>query len=205
MTVPDYPIRTERLLLRPLTPDDREALLAYRSLPEVCRYVPFEPMDFAEIDRRMAGMWAVTALPDKVGANLTLGVVHEGEVVGDVILMRPAEPEGTAEIGYVFSPRVAGRGFATEACRPLLALAFDAPGLHRVIGRLDARNTASARVLERLGMRREAHLVESGWVKGEWADALVYALLEREWALAQAATPASRSDAAAGSASNRSA
>lgn len=181
MTVPDYPIRTERLLLRPLTSGDREALLAYRSIPEVCRYVPFEPMDLAEIDRRMSGMWAVTSLPDKVGANLTLGVEFEGELIGDVILMRPAEPEGTAEIGYVFSPRVAGRGFATEACRPLLRLAFEDLGMHRVIGRLDARNTPSARVLERLGMRLEAHFVEDDWFKGEWTDTLVYAVLDREW------------------------
>ncbi|WP_210480253.1 GNAT family N-acetyltransferase [Naasia sp. SYSU D00948] len=181
MIVPDYPIRTERLLLRPLTSDDREALLAYRSIPEVCRYVPFEPMDLAEIDRRMGGMWAVTSLPEQPGANITLGVEHDGVLVGDVVLMRPAEPEGTAEIGYIFSPDVAGRGFATEACRPLLALAFDDLGMHRVIGRLDARNAPSARVLERLGMRLEGHFVEDDWFKGEWSSTLVYALLEREW------------------------
>jgi len=181
MIIPDYPLRTERLLLRPLTAKDREALLAYRSLPEVCRYVPFEPMDLPEIDRRLSGMWSVTSLPEKPGMNVTLGVEHEGELVGDVILMRPVEPEGTAEIGYVFSPAVAGRGFATESCRALLELAFVDLAVHRVIGRLDARNTASARVLERLGMRLEARLVEDEWFKGEWTTTLVYALLEREW------------------------
>ncbi len=95
--------------------------------------------------------------------------------------MRPAEPDGTAEIGYVFSPTVSGRGFATESCRALLRLAFGDLGVHRVIGRLDARNTASAGVLERLGMRLEARFVEDEWFKGEWTTTLVYALLEREW------------------------
>ncbi|BDZ45666.1 hypothetical protein GCM10025866_15750 [Naasia aerilata] len=95
--------------------------------------------------------------------------------------MRPADPEGTAEIGYVFAPDVAGRGYATEACRPLLALAFEELGVHRVMGRLDARNGASARVLERLGMRLEAHFVEDDWFKGEWTSTLVYAMLDREW------------------------
>jgi RimJ/RimL family protein N-acetyltransferase len=181
MTVPDYPIRTERLLLRPLEAADREDLHAYRSLPEVCRYVPFPPMDLEEIDRRIAGMWSSRSLPERAGENLTLGVEHEGRIIGDVILMRPSEPEGTLELGYVFSPEVVGRGFATEAARALLPLAFGTLGGHRVVGRLDARNAASARVLERLGMRREAHLVEDEWFKGEWTSTLVYAILDREW------------------------
>ena len=63
----------------------------------------------------------------------------------------------------------------------MLELAFRTYGLHRVYGRLEARNLASARVLEKLGMRREAHLVENEWVKGEWQSELVYALLAREW------------------------
>jgi RimJ/RimL family protein N-acetyltransferase len=178
---PGYPIRTERLLLRPLAADDRDDLLAYRSDPEACRYVPFPPMDLTEIDRRLAGMWANRELPEEAGENLTLGVEHAGRIVGDVILMRPTEPEGTVELGYIFSPAVMGRGFATEACRALLPLAFDDLGAHRVMGRLDARNTASARVLERLGMRLEAHHVEDEWFKGEWTSTLVYALLDREW------------------------
>jgi RimJ/RimL family protein N-acetyltransferase len=63
----------------------------------------------------------------------------------------------------------------------MLALGFEGLGLHRIAGRLDGRNVASARVLERLGMRREAHLVENERVKGEWTDEVVYALLAREW------------------------
>ena len=63
----------------------------------------------------------------------------------------------------------------------MLRLAFAELGLHRVVGRLDARNTASAAVLERLGMRREAHLVDNEWVKGEWCSELDYAVLAQEW------------------------
>jgi len=87
----------------------------------------------------------------------------------------------------------------------MLRLGFEGLGLHRITGRLDGRNAASARVLERLGMRREAHLVENELVKGEWTDEVVYAMLDREWRAAQADMPESRSDVAAGSASNRSA
>jgi RimJ/RimL family protein N-acetyltransferase len=74
-----------------------------------------------------------------------------------------------------------GLGYATEMARPLLRIAFEDLGLHRVTGALDARNAASARVLEKLGMRREAHLVENAFVKGEWQSELIYAILATEW------------------------
>ena len=59
--------------------------------------------------------------------------------------------------------------------------AFTGLGAHRVVGRMDARNVASARVMERLGMRREAHLLENEYVKGEWTDEVIYAVLDTEW------------------------
>jgi RimJ/RimL family protein N-acetyltransferase len=91
------------------------------------------------------------------------------------------EPHRQGEIGFIFHPDHQGRGYATEAGRAVLAMAFETYGLHRVFGRLEARNRASARVLEKLGLRREAYLVENEWVKGEWQSELVYAVLAREW------------------------
>ncbi|HWH12383.1 MAG TPA: GNAT family protein, partial [Solirubrobacteraceae bacterium] len=87
-------------------------------------------------------------------------------------------------IGYVFHPDVAGRGYAAEACAAVLKLAFDrcdGLGLHRLVARMDARNTSSARLASRLGMRREAHHRRSEMFKGAWADLVVYALLDNEW------------------------
>ncbi len=178
----DISLRTERLLLRPLRSSDRSALLAYRSLPEVCRYVPFEPMDLAEIDRRLAGQWASTELVE-AGSARTLGVeeLASGQLVGDVVLILSKDDARQGEIGYVFAPAVAGRGYATEAARALLGLAFDRLDLHRVIGRIDSRHSASGRVLQRLGMRKEAEFVENDWFKGEWSSTTIYALLKREW------------------------
>ena len=89
------------------------------------------------------------------------------------------------ELGYMIAGEHQGRGFATEAAPPLLAFAFDTMRLHRVVGRIEPRNVGSGRVLEKLGMRREADLVENEWVKGEWQSEAVYAILDREWRAAR--------------------
>lgn len=179
---PVYPIRTARLLLRPLSAADIDALLAYRSLPEVCRYVPFPPMGREDVLARLRGQWACHALAGE-GDALVLGaeLADAGQLIGDVLLHWVSAEHRCGEIGYVFNPAYAGRGFAAEAAHTVLHLAFDDLGLHRVFARVDARNTASARLAARLGMRQEAHLVENEWFKGEWTDELDFALLSREW------------------------
>jgi len=179
---PTYPVRTERLLLRPLTAADTDALLAYRSRPDVCRYVPFEPMDRQLIADRLAGLWATTALTDE-GQALTLGVelAATGQLVGDVVLFFHSRAHRGGEIGYVVNPDFEGNGYATEAARALLRLAFDDLGLHRVIGRIDERNEPSAKVLRRLGLRQEARLVHNEIFKGEWSTELDFAMLADEW------------------------
>ena len=104
-----------------------------------------------------------------------------GARVGHVMLQRSSREHRQGEIGYVLHPDHQGHGYATEAASLLLRLGFEELGLHRIVGRLDARNQASAKVLERLGMRREAYLRENEFVKGEWCDELVYAILASEW------------------------
>jgi RimJ/RimL family protein N-acetyltransferase len=96
--------------------------------------------------------------------------------------MYRSETHRQGEIGFVLHPDHQGKGYASEAARAMLRLGFEQLDLHRVIGRCEARNDASARLMERLGMRREGHLVENEWVKGEWQSELVFAMLAAEWA-----------------------
>jgi RimJ/RimL family protein N-acetyltransferase len=178
---PSYPLTSARLRLRPLSVDDIPALLSYRSDVDVCRYLPFEPMTEEILGARIAtdlGRRGITA----EGQGLTLGAetISDGRLVGDVVLFYRSERDASGEIGYVFHPDVAGQGFASEACVVMLGLAFDQLKLHRVIAQMDARNLPSARLAERLGMRREAHHRSSEMFKGEWSDLLVYALLADE-------------------------
>ena len=179
---PTYPVRGERLLLRPLAVGDADALLAYRSRDDVCQYVPFEPMSRDDILERIAGQWARTELTDE-GQALTLGaeVGETSELVGDVILFWHSREHAGGEIGYVFNPALGGRGYATEAANLMLRLGFEELGLHRIVARIDERNEASARLARRLGMRQEARLVSNELFKGEWSNELDFAMLADEW------------------------
>ncbi|MEV7468439.1 GNAT family protein [Streptomyces kronopolitis] len=187
---PDYPIRTARLDLRPVTHDDLAAIHAYQRLPEVCRYLYWGPFDEAGSRASVAAKAARTTLRES-GDVLQLAVVvrASGVLAGDVTFVWKSLEHRQGGIGYVFHPDHAGHGYATEASRALLRLGFEELGLHRVQAELDGRNTASARVLERLGMRREGHLRENEFLDGEWADEVVYAMLAREWRARQQAAP----------------
>jgi RimJ/RimL family protein N-acetyltransferase len=179
---PDWPLETERLVLRPFEDGDLDAMYAIQSDVESARWLYNEPRTLDEtkalLQKKIAG-GRFAAEGDWLAAAV---VAREtGQLVGDLSMQWVSEQHKTGEIGFIFDPAHQGRGYATEAARPFLAFAFEGMGWHRVIGRTEARNTASARVLEKLGMRLEAHLVENEWVKGEWSSELVYAMLEHEW------------------------
>jgi RimJ/RimL family protein N-acetyltransferase len=188
MAKPDYPLRTARLTLRPYGMDDLDALHDIQSRPEVTRYLLYDARDRDQV-RAVLGERIRADSFERDAVDLAVVLPDTGTLIGDVVLFLRSREHRQGEIGYLFHPDYGGRGYATEAAAALLRLGFDGYGLHRIIGRIDARNTASARVLERLGMRREAHFVQNEIVKGEWTDEIVYALLEGEWRSKQAGRP----------------
>lgn len=182
MIAPAWPLETERLVLRPWRDDDLEALHEIYGDERVVRWLYHDARTRDETRELLAGKIAGAALHaegDWLSAAVTTRAA--GLVVGDVALNWVSETHRQGELGFSFRLSEQGKGYATEASRPLLAFGFEKLGLHRVVGRLEPRNVGSARVLEKLGMRLEAHLVENEWVKGEWQSELVYALLARDW------------------------
>ena len=179
---PVYPIRTERLRLRPLQASDTPSLLRYRGRADVCRYVPFEAMTADVIAHRLATQWNRIELTDEHQA-LTLGaeLAGTGELIGDVVLFWHSREHAAGELGYIFDPASTGHGYATEAAAAMLELGFVGLGLHRIVARIDERNSASAQLARRLGMRLEARLVENEFFKGEWSTELDFAILAAEW------------------------
>jgi RimJ/RimL family protein N-acetyltransferase len=191
---PTYPIETSRLRLRPLGEGDLEALLDYHSNPEVHRFLPMGPMDAdAVLSRLESGPWSWTSLEDEGDAmDIGVEISETGELIGDVMLAWVSRRNASGEIGYVFNPRHCGNGFATEASRALLHLAFDEMGLHRVIARVVAGNAPSLALAERLGMRPEAHCTESWRRDDAWVDEVHLAILRSEWDAARLAPGALR-------------
>jgi RimJ/RimL family protein N-acetyltransferase len=180
--VPVLPLRTERLVLRQFRAEDLEPLLVFHSDAEAVRYVPFPPRDRAGMATVLQRKMSSTGFAAE-GDLIELAVVRrdDGTLVGDVLLgLRSVEHE-TLEVGYIFAPSHGGQGFATEAVRALLDLAFGPLGARRVTARVDARNVRSRALLERLGVRQEAHLVENEWFKGELTSEVDYGVLAREW------------------------
>ena len=178
-TLSPFPLTTPRLKLRLHQSGDLEDLLAYHGQPGVARYLLNVPWTPAEAERQMHKRLQRTDL--RQSETLPLVWEYGGKVIGDTSLWLTddaGESSGeVAEVGWVMNPAFGGQGLATEAVSAVLNLAFDHYRLHRVVAQMDARNTASAKLCERLGMKKEAHLRQNWWSKGEWTDTMIYASL----------------------------
>lgn len=180
------PLQTERLILRLLTIDDTDAVFGYQSREDVCRYLLFEPRSRDEVAEKLAKYSAATTLAAdddylQLAVELPATDHAPARLIGDSYFKLASVENSRGEIGWTLHPDFHGKGYAAEAARAVLAIAFDRIGLHRVVAELDPRNSASIALCTRLGMREEAFFHEDLWFKGEWADTGMYAILRDEW------------------------
>ncbi len=146
------------------------------------RWTPADPRSPAQVRDVLSRRINNTTLAgDGDGIGLAVVLRKDGTFVGDFTLTLQSAEHSCAEIGFMLLGEHQSRGYATEAARELLAIAFEVLQLHRVVARVEPRNGASCRVLERLGMRREGHFVENEWIKDEWQSEYSYAILADEW------------------------
>jgi aminoglycoside 6'-N-acetyltransferase len=175
----ELPIRTGRLVVRRFKAGDADAFAAYRSDPEVARYQSWDaPVSSADAARYMADFAAAEeGVPGWF--QYAVALRGNGTLIGDVAVC--LHDNGMqAELGFTLATAHQGKGYATEAARCVLDRLFGA-GLHRVSAECDARNTASARLLERLRFRGEGCRRRHTWIKGEWTDDLLFGLLADDW------------------------
>lgn len=164
-----------------MTNDDAAALAAYRSDPVQARYQSWEtsyPLDSARaliVEMRNVRF----AQP---GVWLQIGIETGGRLIGDIAVRVDGAEARQATVGFTLAADAQGHGYATEALRTVISLLFTEHGLHRICADCDTRNDRSVALLERIGMRREAHHHKSAWWKGEWTDEYGYAILAEEWA-----------------------
>jgi RimJ/RimL family protein N-acetyltransferase len=174
-------IESGRLVLRRMRASDLETFMAYRNDSRIARFQGWEAYTreasvafLEEQESREAflpGQWLQIAITRKPTQCL----------IGDCALKIHGEDPRQATIGITLAHGFHGQGFAREAIGTLLNYAFEELNLHRVRADTDTQNTAAWRLLERLGMRREAHLKQSLWFKGRWTDEYFYAILKQEW------------------------
>ncbi|MBM7131438.1 GNAT family N-acetyltransferase [Dyella mobilis] len=174
-------LTTGRLRLDILRDSDADALFRYRSDPSVARYqgwCPASPDEALAFIRRQQNLSL-----DQPDGWLQLAIRRTGEdvLIGDLGLHLPTEQDGSYEFGISIAPACQGKGYAREAAGALLDFLFGSLKAHRVHASIDPRNLASAALLRSLGMRQEAHFRESLKWHGEWADDVIFALLDREW------------------------
>ena len=180
---PHQPLRlvTPRLVLRELRMEDwPEALLAERD-PEVARYQSNEVLDEAGAKAYLEKALRSLEETPRVTFELAITLPSDDRYLGRVGLRIERPEHREAPVWFALRRECWGRGYASEALRGLLDFGFGTLGLHRAWGDCDPRNVRSARVMEKVGMRREGHLRENWWLKGEWCDSHIYGVLEHEW------------------------
>jgi RimJ/RimL family protein N-acetyltransferase len=174
-------LRSPRLVLRPLSESDLDAICAYRSLPEVARYQEWEGFDRAAGQRLLAEQRG--RVPDSAGTwfQMAIVVVDRETVAGDCGLHTRGDDPRQVEVGITLAPGCQRHGYATEALECLLDYVFLGRAKHRATAVVDAANAPAAALFERLGFRQEAHFVQNVWFKGRWGDELGFGLLRQEW------------------------
>lgn len=172
-------IKTDRLLLRKLEKSDREDFFTYRSLPEVYEYQSFMPKDVAEVDDFIR---ANHRNPNMPNTWFQLAIIKkDGDVLIGDIGIHFLEDDAQVEVGYTLVPSFQGKGYAIEALKAVINYLFFDLKKHRISASVDPNNIKSVRLLEKLGMRKEAHFIKSYRMGDMWLDDCVYAILKEEW------------------------
>ncbi|UZD62184.1 GNAT family N-acetyltransferase [Brevibacterium sp. JSBI002] len=183
----DFPLTTDRLRLRTYVESDAEEQLRIFSREDVAQFLLEDPWT-AEVARtKVSERIPRTGLETESRALALVVETADGlkdiegsRVIGDIAIWLDNDSDEKAEVGWILDPAASGHGFATEAAIAVLNVAFDHYGLHRVFAQMDARNTTSANLAKRIGMRQEAHLRKDLWSKGEWTDTLVFGMLSSD-------------------------
>lgn len=171
-------LTTQRLLIRSFTKNDWKDLYEYLSDEKVIRYEPYEVFNEEQCKHEAIQR-------SKNDAFLAVCLKESNKVIGNLYFSE--QDFNTWEIGYVFNNNYQGLGYATESAEEVLKEAFNNLGARRVIAMCNPENIASWRLLERLSMRREGHLIKNIYFKKDkagnpiWQDTYEYALLEEEW------------------------
>ncbi|WP_239445686.1 GNAT family N-acetyltransferase [Vibrio nigripulchritudo] len=167
-------IKTDRLTIRPVVPEDKEDLLSYLSNPNVAQYLPDGIYDEAKVDAWLEEQLETSPVAYSLIEN------KSGTAIGH-IHFHPTLNDYTYEIGWVIHPDSQKKGYAFEAAKALMEHGFAKMNIQRIVATCQPENTASYQLMEKLGMRREGHFKQCiQRSNGEWWDEYFYAILKTE-------------------------
>lgn len=169
-----------RLVLREFAPDDAPAVQRYAGDAEVLRYLSWGPNDLTATREFLARVAEHAASSPRQTYELAIVRREDDELIGGLGLRQQSTLLRDASVGYVLRRDAWGHGFATEAVRAIVDHGFGTLGLHRIWATCDVDNVASARVLEKAGMQREARLRGYMPRRNGWRDSYLYALIESD-------------------------
>ena len=178
---PWLPLLTPRLILREFRDDDLDAVHAYGSDPEVARFMVWGPNTLEDSRAFMQRTLEAQQAWPRASVNAAVTLADSGRLIGSAELRVIDAENLIGEFGYSFHRDQWGHGYGPEAAAALMRQGFDAMGLHRITATCDVRNRKSWRVMEKLGLRREATFRKDVRVKGRWRDTYLYAILKEEW------------------------
>ena len=170
-------LTTERLLLRAVTLADAEAMFKYCSNDNVSRYVLWDTHQTLEDTKSFIEM-AMDAY--EMREFYHWGIEYNSQLIGTIDFVGINEYGGMGEVGYVLAEEYWNKGFVTEATKKIIDYGFDELGFVRIQARCIAENTASARVMEKTGMKFEGTLRKSMLVKGTHRDINMYAIIDED-------------------------
>ncbi|MEX2582341.1 MAG: GNAT family N-acetyltransferase [Gemmatimonadota bacterium] len=173
-------LETERLVLRDFTEEDWPEVLEYQRQPEYLRFYPWESRDEDDVRGYIALFLGWQREIPRHRFQLAITLADTGAIIGNVGVRAEVPGALSADLGFELDARYWGRGYATEAAAAMLEFGFEQLDLHRLVAHCIADNTASARVLERIGMRQEGRLRQSEYFKDRWWDVLLFGMLSSD-------------------------
>ncbi len=174
-------LHTQRLILREFVSADWPSVLAYQRDPRYLQYYAWTDRAPDDAQRFVQMFLDQQAERPRRKFQFAVTLKTSGQFIGNCGIRQATAGAHEADIGYELAPDQWGHGYATEAARAVVHFGFAELKVHRVWACCVADNTASAHVLEKLGLKLEGRLREKEYYKGRWWDTLIYGLLENEW------------------------
>ncbi len=172
-------LNTKRLILKSVTIENAAEIFNYRSLAEVYKYQGFRPDKKEDVIEFINEKVIDEINISETWIQLCIFIKESNKLIGDISIHFVDDKQ--VEIGYTLAPLFQGKGYAIEAVEEVINYLFKILNKHRIIASVDPENIRSINLLEKIGMRKEAHMMKSSRFNGKWADDIIFEMLEEEY------------------------